>query len=313
MRFVAINKAKRPPPTSNGPTSDYKTLHRIADELAPIISEKIQGSLNAFRDSVNLRDLLAALADVSHSRVESVIPWSDLIDHLDMREELLQAVERAGVASESALKKLLVRTEIPANAELGFEMKNPNVEAWARKRSGELIVEIGNESRQAVRRAVADAIASGADYGTSAQKIKDAVGLTRQGAAAAARYRDMLMEQGVPGPRIQTQVESYRDRLLTQRAETISRTETIAATNQGQLEYWDQLDERGVIDKETAQKVWIVTPDDRLCPICEPLANLAIGLDETFDTDLGPVDAPPAHPNCRCAISLDLGGTGDAG
>jgi hypothetical protein len=29
-------------------------------------------------------------------------------------------------------------------------------------------------------------------------------------------------------------------------------------------------------------------------------------VDEPFDTDDGPLDSPPLHPNCRCTVVLDV-------
>ncbi len=50
-----------------------------------------------------------------------------------------------------------------------------------------------------------------------------------------------------------------------------------------------------------------MTPDDRLCPLCELVPDLnpdGVGLDEPFQTAAGPVMYPPAHPLCRCAVTL---------
>lgn len=87
------------------------------------------------------------------------------------------------------------------------------------------------------------------------------------------------------------------------RAENIARTETMRASNQGQLEAWDQATEAGVLTGDE-KKEWIVTPDDRLCPICEPMEGELAPLDGTFDVDGTRVDGPPAHPRCRCTVGL---------
>jgi hypothetical protein len=60
------------------------------------------------------------------------------------------------------------------------------------------------------------------------------------------------------------------------------------------------------------RQYWIVTPDDRLCPICVRIPDMnpdgrAIG--DLFMTPEGPVDYPPApHPDCRCTVGLALPG-----
>lgn len=43
------------------------------------------------------------------------------------------------------------------------------------------------------------------------------------------------------------------------------------------------------------------------CPICLSIIDNnpdGVGLDEEFDSDDGPIDAPPGHPNCRCSIEM---------
>lgn len=305
LRFVAVEKA-RPKRGAKGPASDYETLHRIADEIAPLIEEKFKTGATKMRAKLDVRDILSALADEDGKRIEEGVPWSEIIDQADLRDDLQEVVERSGVASARGLRDLLVRTVDVPEARLEFDRAAPEVEKYARERSGELIKEITDESRQAVRNAVAEALASGKDYGTSAAKIKDAVGLTRVGATAVANYRDGLMEQGLPGPQVARQADAYRERLLKARAENISRTETIAATTQGQKEYWNQLAEDDIIDRDTAEKEWVVTPDDRLCPICEALAGQTVGIDEQFEVDGEYIDGSPAHPGCRCTQALKL-------
>jgi SPP1 gp7 family putative phage head morphogenesis protein len=87
------------------------------------------------------------------------------------------------------------------------------------------------------------------------------------------------------------------------RADNIARTETMRASNEGQLEAWDQAVEDGLLTGEE-QVEWITTPDDRLCDICEPMDGQTTGLGDTFDVDGEEMDGPPAHPRCRCTIGL---------
>ena len=90
-----------------------------------------------------------------------------------------------------------------------------------------------------------------------------------------------------------------------QRAETIARTEVMKAANEGQLSAWTQAEEEGLLTGNE-QKEWITTPDDRLCPICEPMDGVTVPLDEDFDVDGDQIDGPPAHPNCRCTLGLSV-------
>jgi hypothetical protein len=90
-----------------------------------------------------------------------------------------------------------------------------------------------------------------------------------------------------------------------ERAEVIARTETMTAANAGQQEAWEQAVADGLLTGQE-NRVWIVTPDDRLCPICAPMEDVEAGMNEEFNVDGDQVSEPPAHPRCRCTLGLVL-------
>jgi SPP1 gp7 family putative phage head morphogenesis protein len=78
-----------------------------------------------------------------------------------------------------------------------------------------------------------------------------------------------------------------------ERAMTIARTETIRASNTGTLIGFK---ESGVVLK----KEWSTAQDDLVSEDCtENEDEGPIDLDAAFSSG---DDAPPAHPNCRCAL-----------
>ena len=86
------------------------------------------------------------------------------------------------------------------------------------------------------------------------------------------------------------------------RARMIAVTETTRAASLGEL---------ALVDEISAQNpdiiftpIWQTDNDDIVCEICEPRNGTASGGDEwDIETD-GP---PPAHVNCRCWLSHDIG------
>lgn len=75
------------------------------------------------------------------------------------------------------------------------------------------------------------------------------------------------------------------------RAETIARTETIRAQEQGNLEVYKEAGFK--------RKIWFANPD--CCELCEELDNKDIPIDEPYFSDsYGDGMAPPRHPRCRC-------------
>lgn len=88
------------------------------------------------------------------------------------------------------------------------------------------------------------------------------------------------------------------------RAESIARTESLRAANEGQLDAWDGAKKNGLLS-ENAKRVWIATGDDLLCAICEPMDGVEELLDDPFILDDGEaITSPPAHPRCRCTVGL---------
>ncbi|MCK5160390.1 MAG: phage portal protein, partial [Candidatus Aureabacteria bacterium] len=80
------------------------------------------------------------------------------------------------------------------------------------------------------------------------------------------------------------------------RAENIARTEVMRAMNWSRRHMYEK---SGLVKA----KQWLVTWDDRLCPICRPMANKTAGLQDYFVTEEGlRVLEPPVHPQCRCTI-----------
>ena len=80
----------------------------------------------------------------------------------------------------------------------------------------------------------------------------------------------------------------------------IARTETMRASNMGQQEAWAQAKDKGLLTGKE-KKEWITTPDDRLCPVCEPMDGKKVPMADEFD-----IEGPPAHPQCRCTIAITL-------
>jgi len=76
------------------------------------------------------------------------------------------------------------------------------------------------------------------------------------------------------------------------RAELIGTTEVTRAFAEGNQVAWKQ-------SKVIQKKEWRTAADERVCPICGPLHEEQVPIDEPFSN--GEM-VPPAHPRCRCWI-----------
>ena len=117
------------------------------------------------------------------------------------------------------------------------------------------------------------------------------------------------MSDGLGMSGIAEKIEGLYDTWGKWRSMLIARTETIRASNRAAAMAYRQ---SGVV----SGKEWLVTKDDRLCPLCAPLNGKVIDLDKNFfdkgseytigeadnaitmKLDYEDVGSPPLHPNC---------------
>jgi SPP1 gp7 family putative phage head morphogenesis protein len=201
---------------------------------------------------------------------------------------------------------------------LSFDRVNPHSVDWARSKSAELITEVRDSAKASVRRIITRALDEGLPPRQSSKLIQKVVGLTEAQSDAVANLEDRIRDNpggkiwagsrpvrvpagGASESWIDKVTSAYSDRLHRQRALTIARTETMRASNEGQQEMWAQAIESGLLTGDEF-KMWILTPDDRLCDECAAMEGEVVGIMEDFSTG----ENPPLHPNCRCTIELTM-------
>lgn len=235
---------------------------------------------------------------------------------------------------------LLKITPEEAEAALGFKFDIFNPESVAFIQSSEflLVRGINRRSRDGLRTIMSASFQDGIPPASSARRIRQIVGLTPKqaemvinfrraltGGRGAAPSRSVLARQlrdhrfdptvlraidrGIVLTAAQRErmVARFAERLLAFRANNIARTETIRAANAGQQALWDQMVQQRILIPEEMRRIWIVTQDDRLCPICEPIPGLnagGVGMDVPFITPVGELMHPPAHPQCLPSDTL---------
>lgn len=145
---------------------------------------------------------------------------------------------------------------------------------WAKARSAELVGRQWDDDDNLVANDNAEMTITE----TMRDDIRDAVADAIESGDSAADLSDTIEGLG-----------SFSE----ERATMIARTELIRANNAGSLA---AMRESGVVEK----KEWTTAEDDDVSEDCEGNSDQgAIDLDDTFESG---DDAPPAHPNCRCAL-----------
>jgi hypothetical protein len=173
----------------------------------------------------------------------------------------------------------------------------------ARETAAQFVTGVTEETRAAVRAIVVESFTQGVSPRDTAARIREVVGLTARQSRAVLQHRSTLLREGASRSAAGKSARRYAERLIGKRATTIARTEIMRASNAGQRASWSAAVADGHLSARS-RKLWIVAPDDRLCPYCEPMDGVAVGLDLKFDTGLGQVDGPPLHPNCRCTLGI---------
>jgi len=318
----------------------HEIIRRIADRFGKEVALRWTQALASYVGRINEHQLIAAISSGSTRQLEQLINVRGLQSQLEraMQDPLFRAIQAGAQGSIAALQARGINAS--------FNAVRANVIRYAQTRAARLVTSVPEDVRTTIRLIVAIGASGRADVGQQARMIKEIIGLPRNWALAPLRFGDELREKMLTGNRtlgaierrfsgadmaqIRSRVESgnltpdfinemesiYAQRLISLRAETIARTETLAATNFGVQDSWRQAAAAGDLPQDSKQ-FWIVTPDDRLCPICVEIPGMnpdGVGLDEPFDTPEGPVDGPPSpHPNCRCSIGLVLPGATEAG
>jgi len=216
---------------------------------------------------------------------------------------------------------------------LAFDLINEYAVQWAAREAALLVQQVDAETKKAIRALIVRMQRGQLTPKAAAMELRQIVGLTTQQANAVYNFRRKLevragLAEALEGERtaltpaqrsligqrvISTQakidatMDRYERRLLRYRTENIARTESMTAANRGQQEAWRAAADAGLLDADQRQ-VWLITDDERLCAICEPMEDQTAPLGGVFtnpDTQ-AQYPGPPIHPSCRCAVSLDI-------
>ena len=235
------------------------------------------------------------------------------------------------------LKRDLAESEL----ELGFrfDIFNTTSVAFIQQSDFQLVRGLDAKTTAGLRRILAASFTEGIPPAASARLIRDTVGLTAKQMDMVSNFRAALSGNKLGGPlraalrrqlrdrrfdasliraiergqvllaaQQEKMVARFASRLLDFRANNIARTETIRAANAGTQALWRQMTNAGILIRDEVRRFWIVTRDDRLCPICAPIPGMnpeGVGIDQPFQTPVGEIMFAPAHSQCRCDQALD--------
>lgn len=295
----------------DAPQAEWRMVHRLADAVMPRLARQLTRAFHTVERDTVWPEVVTQLERYDAPAATAAVKLDGLGEHLARAvvPTLFATYLRAGdvVARQVRRQNLLLKERRPrprrlrsAGFGMSFDETNPYAQEWARTNAGRLITQVTDETRFAVREIINEGFAQDIPPRELARQIRQVVGLTSRGAAAVSHLRSRLEDAGLARQVIDRRVEFAAARALRDRSLLVARTEVMAASNTGQLDAWRVGRSEGLIDTELV-KEFIVTPDDRLCPRCEPLDGEQVAVDEAFS--FGSLN-PPVHPACRCAVGL---------
>lgn len=174
----------------------------------------------------------------------------------------------------------------PSILDMAFDLENPRVLFWSSQKAGELITEMYESTRSAIREMITDGLSRGVAPRVLAKEIRNAVGLRSDQVKRLAKLR----EEGKTHEQLNRAIRKMRK----QRSLLIARTETMRAANEGLKETWTQAQESGFLPANVKRE-WMSNTDrhaDR--------DGVQIGITESWPW----LSEPGAEPNCGCSQGI---------
>jgi hypothetical protein len=274
----------------------------LALKLSKEMQKAVIEAWLAIRNEVDLRQLEAVLESGNWTSLLNQLDEAGVAAYEDAVATLQQAVAVVGEASASALAEFL-------NVNLSFELTNPEAVAALERLGADMVTNVSDETIVALREALTDAYRNGKTGSKVAKEIRDLIGLTRRDVIALGKLEADLAAQVEAGEITQAQADKFLDKWtkakIRYRAQVIAEHELNRAGNMGQQMLWNQAEAEGLMPK-TARREWVVTPDDRLCVLCAPMAGQQVAIGQPYTATTGAMIMTPQdiHVRCRCSQRL---------
>lgn len=280
--------------------SFYKVILDNADKFIPVISALFLSSINAHKKTINLNDLENAIDSRNQSLIDEVIGFTKLFDRFGKINDVIKKI--AFKTSEDTYKMLNVKTSV----------KETYVFRFVNEYSATKVKNIGFETQRAIRDVLNESFKGNLTTREAARSIKQFIGLDDRRYFALLKYESALYKEGYSEAEIKKLVAKQRDIYLHQRSLVIARTETMSASNFGNVASYKDMVQRGIINPDKYEMAWMITPDDRLCEKCLLMKNETAKIGGNFFNRSAKnlkyehvfLAYPPLHPQCRCTTYL---------
>jgi hypothetical protein len=265
-----------------------ETIRKVERQIGPQAIETAANSLSPNPILMRMReDDLAGLIDIQKV---SDKPFEDLAAEL-----IAEMMLRKGKSESQRF-----------GFEMSFTLDNPYTMPWIAQNRRDLLAGISNASRKSVVLAIEDGVRDNMTTREIAANIRQSIGLTPSQSRTLRKFRASLGAQGESMTRISNLAKARRTRMIRQRAQMIARTEVNRINANAKQHAWWAARDQGLLKADTKRR-WVASPlSPRTDEQCISLHNSEpVGLDENFkDFNGNEFLTPPAHPGCRCTMSL---------
>lgn len=303
-------------------TDSYERLERLVANLAPKFRDRFLAVIRTIQSRTTLDEL------------EELVRRGDVGQALIGAEQAIQPLVRNWQeAFQFSGLQTAQRISAAADELLSFNSIGPRAVAVLQRNGLRLVRGLSAEQRTTMLDVLQRGIMDARNPREVARELRSSLGLTPKQVAAVANYRRLLREQSsealrralrdrrfdarvlgdepIPADVVDRMVARYRERMLAYRAETIARTEMLAAVNEANNEGLLQAAEANLIDPRTITQGWVVTQDGRQRDSHDFMAGQLQPLGRPFNSGLGNLLRFPGDPdapaedraNCRCGLT----------
>jgi hypothetical protein len=280
-------------------------IARLAAAAARAFRAAVEGALVATRAALDVDALTLALAGRDPARAERAIPWDQVGEAVLTTAAMAVAQPLVTATAQATARDVGMPRTV---ARVAFGEADPALGWTARTLTADLVSEVGDETRTAIRETLARVLTDPTRGRLTPADLEPLIGLTSRDARAVDRLRGetlaRALEAGLPPGRAQATADQVAARAarryLRTRAQLIARTETIRAQELTRHLTWDRLQREGALPLALVVE-WATAEDAKVCELCDPLDGQQVPLGGKFE---GGYAHPPRHPACRCTTVL---------
>jgi hypothetical protein len=269
-------------------------LQEIIDSDSRAVSEKYFEWIESTLSDTDWDAFELALERGDFSRAADLVHW----DEFDIQDEITATMNAASEAEADYIGKV-------TRGGFRYDLKNPNALKWIEDHGAELVTQIDEPTRRAIREVVHRGYFSGRTVRDQAEVIRGLVGLTPGETERLEKMAADLEGQGLSMSEVDRIIGEEAEASRKRRAGIIATNETSEAANRGQFYTTKDAVGRGIIDPTKYEAYRIVTPDERLCDVCAANAGEARPLPDGVYPSTGDTIAK-MHTVCRCCEGIRL-------